>query len=161
MHRVNVIEQGACERTIRRLDNHQFGFLFLINIWSPMLPGFAYFMCIIRINCDMDGNDMIRDRTSICQTLNGDTIHTRNGYNKEVLDIRWFRGDVRCAFTFNSGIVSMYTNKHQYKQRNQNNHYPGTGGEFCVGDNDGDKGCYKCTCTINDHTVQPALVLFT
>src|SRR5437667_12062325 len=43
---VNIIEQWTCERAIGRLDNHQFGFLCLVNVWSPTLPSFATKTCI-------------------------------------------------------------------------------------------------------------------
>src|SRR5439155_13817136 len=71
--------------------------------------------------------------------------------------LRMYR-DVANPFMLDPVIVPANSQKHQHKQRNQNNNYPGSFQKFCCGDDQcNDQRC-DCTKAVDDHTTPPSFM---
>src|SRR6266516_3860813 len=124
----------------------------------PTFPHFTHLICIFYIDSYMYRSHMLRDRTSISQTLYRGSIQPRNWHDHAVVNILWMNWNVTNLFALEPLIVMANSQKHQHKQRDQNNNYPGSFQKFCCGDDQCNDQCGKCSQAVDDHTTPPSFM---
>src|SRR6266568_4560196 len=101
---------------------------------------------------------MLCNRTSICQALYCRSIQSSDRHYHTMMYIMWMYWNITDPFMLNSIIVAANSKKHQHKQRNQNNNYPGSFQKFSCGYDQCNDQCGKCSQAVDDHTTPPSFM---